>query len=63
MKKPLLPTVVADEAESAVFDQPFNRAVRHVAVPPGAISRRPCVVLDQTPFHAKADLKADLYGD
>src|SRR5947208_5634161 len=42
MEEPLLTTVVADEAESAIPDQPFNRAVRHVDVPPRAVARRPC---------------------
>ena len=42
MEEPLLTAIVADEAESAIPDQPFNRAVRHVDVPPRTVARRPC---------------------
>ena len=42
MEEPLLTTIITDEAESAIPDQPFNRAVRHVDVPPRAVARRPC---------------------
>jgi len=37
MKEPLLSAIVTDEPESAIPDQPFNRAVRHVDVPPGTV--------------------------
>src|SRR5437870_1007249 len=43
MEEPFLTAIIADEAESAIPDQPFNRAIRHVDVPPRAIDRRPCV--------------------
>jgi hypothetical protein len=42
MEEPLLTTVITDEAESAIPDQPFNRAVRHVDAPPRTVARRPC---------------------
>ena len=41
MEEPLLTAIVANEAESAIPDQPFNRAVRHVDVPPRTVARRP----------------------
>jgi hypothetical protein len=41
MEKPLLAPIVADETETAIPDQAFNRAVRHVAVPPRAVAGRP----------------------
>jgi hypothetical protein len=37
VKEPLLAAIVADESESAIADQPFNRAVRHVDVPPQTV--------------------------
>ena len=37
VKKPLLAAIVANESKSAITDQPFNRAVRHVDVPPGTV--------------------------
>ena len=37
MKEPLLSAIVTDEPESAIPDQPFNRAVRHVDVPPRTV--------------------------
>ena len=41
VKEPLLAAIVANEAESAIPNQPFNRAVRHVDVPPQAIDGSP----------------------
>jgi hypothetical protein len=38
MKEPLLPAVVTDESETAIPNQPFNRTVRHVDVPPRAVA-------------------------
>jgi len=37
VKEPLLAAIVADKPESAIADQPFDRAVRHVDVPPRTI--------------------------
>jgi len=41
VKEPLLAAIVANEAESAIPNQPFDRAVRHVDVPPQAIDGSP----------------------
>jgi hypothetical protein len=41
VKEPLLASIVTNEPESPVSDQPFYRAVRHVDVPPQAIDGSP----------------------
>src|SRR5438132_13472399 len=41
MEEPFLTAVIADEAESAIPDQPFKRAVRHVDVPPRPVASPP----------------------
>ena len=41
VKKPLLAPVVTNESESAIADQPFDRAVRHVDVPPRTVDGPP----------------------
>jgi hypothetical protein len=56
VKEPLLAAIVADEPESAISDQPFNRAVRHVDVPPRTVDGPSCGANHQTSFHDTADL-------
>ena len=37
VEEPLLAAIVADKTKSAISDQPFNRSVRHVDVPPRTV--------------------------